>query len=280
MLQSDTWPLDAEQLYLCREIGLIEKLPDVTEGDIEDQSKSDFFVKALTATQLLWFIIQLIGWIVEKLAISQLEITVLAAAACSVLTYIFQLSKSKDIVTPMYIRAARYPTAEEMHIIASNGCFSYGCFLYGFPRAALYVPENSVHKCLPDIDQVIIFGIAATVSASLFGALHLLAWNFNFPSVAEMWVWRICSLVITTLPLILITVNIALLPFGMVARTTDIRGVRVSLQAALLGLAAAAFTGCRIAILVETFRTLAYLDRSAFRATWSTWSGDIPSFRG
>ncbi|KAF2471201.1 uncharacterized protein BDR25DRAFT_354459 [Lindgomyces ingoldianus] len=59
-------------------------------------------------------------------ATSLLEIAALASPACTILMYLLQLVKPKDIVMPIYTPAARYPTAEEMHVLASRGCFLYG----------------------------------------------------------------------------------------------------------------------------------------------------------
>ncbi|KAF8660447.1 hypothetical protein AX16_001627 [Volvariella volvacea WC 439] len=35
----------------------------------------------------------------------------------------------------------------------------------------------------------------------VFGAIHLIAWNFQFPTIIELWLWRSCSLVLTIIPL-------------------------------------------------------------------------------
>ncbi|KIM71355.1 hypothetical protein PILCRDRAFT_82877 [Piloderma croceum F 1598] len=43
-------------------------------------------------------------------------------------------------------------------------------------------------------------GLIATLVASIFGAVHCIAWSFQFPSHAEKILWRICSMCITCLP--------------------------------------------------------------------------------
>jgi hypothetical protein len=40
------------------------------------------------------------------------------------------------------------------------------------------------------------------ICAILFGVVHCLAWNTTFPSIIEMWMWRISALLITGLPLL------------------------------------------------------------------------------
>ncbi|KAL9094376.1 MAG: hypothetical protein Q9165_003226 [Trypethelium subeluteriae] len=131
ILQTDTWPLDAEQIYLCREMGLIRQLPDLSEDEIEDRSKSDFLVEAIAIVQLLWFCIQLLGRVVKNLAITQFEIFTFAFATCSSLTYLLQLQKPKDITRPHYLSAVRYPTSKEMCTIVRRGSLEYAAVSVG-----------------------------------------------------------------------------------------------------------------------------------------------------
>ncbi|KAF9035615.1 hypothetical protein BJ165DRAFT_1562458 [Panaeolus papilionaceus] len=45
-------------------------------------------------------------------------------------------------------------------------------------------------------------GSIIVLFGGLFGIIHLIAWDFHFPTTAEMWLWRISSLVLTVSPLI------------------------------------------------------------------------------
>ena len=259
IFQTDIWPLDAEQLYLCRDMGLIQKLPDMPEEEVEDQSKADVLVETFAIVQLIWFCVQLIGRAVEKLAITQLEIFVLAFATCSTLTYLLQLQKPKDIMTPRYLSAVRYPTSEEMYTIASRGSIEYGRVLPYHGIAA-----NALHRCVDELGltpQLAIFNIMALASSTLFGALHLLAWNFHFPTLVELWLWRIASLCITAIP--------PLAPIIAGAMMVRTRTIFVELQISVVLLFCAIFTLCRVFILVEALGTLAYLEPSAYATTWS-----------
>ncbi|KAI9685715.1 MAG: hypothetical protein M1822_004275 [Bathelium mastoideum] len=266
---TDTWPLDAEQLYLCRKMGLIRKLPDISEEDIKDRSKSDFLVEAIAVTQLLWFCIQLIGRAVEHLAITQLEIFVLAFATCSALTYLLHLKKPKDIMNPYYISAVRYPTSKEVYTIASRGSVDFGLV-----QKYQCVSGNAIHRCLDNVDQRDIFALLSLGSSSLFGALHLLAWNFHFPTNVELWLWRVASLYITIAPLFgsgtIVPVVTAVrhgAPRGLFK--IRIRAAMVKLNISVVLFFGVLFTLCRVFILAEALRTLGYLEPSAFTQTWS-----------
>ena len=66
----------------------------------------------------------------------------------------------------------------------------------------------------PDTDtsgdtEGMLFFIALPIVATAFGALHLLAWNFQFPSHIEQLLWRIASLTITGIPAVPLAVEIA-----------------------------------------------------------------------
>ena len=49
-------------------------------------------------------------------------------------------------------------------------------------------------------------GIAGAVIATIFGAIHCVAWSFQFPSHAEQLIWRMASLSITCSPMVLVFV--------------------------------------------------------------------------
>ncbi|KAI0096042.1 hypothetical protein F4776DRAFT_677133 [Hypoxylon sp. NC0597] len=75
-------------------------IPKITEEEIKDKSKSDLFMKVIAIGQLIWFIVQAIARGAKGLEISQLEISILAYAACSVITFFLCLSKPKDVQVP------------------------------------------------------------------------------------------------------------------------------------------------------------------------------------
>ena len=67
--------------------------------------------------------------------------------------------------------------------------------------AAAHVPTFYAPDTDPSGDtEDVLFYIALPIVATAFGALHLLAWNFQFPSHIEQLLWRIASLTITGIP--------------------------------------------------------------------------------
>jgi hypothetical protein len=140
ILQGDVWILDAAQLLLAREMGLIRTLPSFHEDQLKDQSKGDFLVKALALLQVTWLVLQVIVRCARHLPITQLEIFVLAFSGPTLLTYILLLSKPHDVKTSTNVRAERHPTPREIIVIARQGPslspFSTAC-----------IPDGAGHFC-------------------------------------------------------------------------------------------------------------------------------------
>lgn len=57
----------------------------MTEEEIKDRSKGDMFVKVIAVGQIVWSVIQIIVRATRRLAVSPLEIAVVAFAVCAVL---------------------------------------------------------------------------------------------------------------------------------------------------------------------------------------------------
>jgi hypothetical protein len=66
---------------------------------------------------------------------------------------------------------------------------------------AASVPMFYAGKLNNDMERHATF--AASAIATLFGAIHCIAWSFEFESRTEKWLWRISSLTITCIPAVL-----------------------------------------------------------------------------
>jgi hypothetical protein len=49
----------------------------------------------------------------------------------------------------------------------------------------------------------IIVGLAVAAIGTVFGSIHLLAWSYTFPSSTERILWRVSTLAVTCIPLVL-----------------------------------------------------------------------------
>lgn len=99
VLCASQWVLDAQQLLLARSLGLVSKLPAISEDQIEDMNTGDAFVKFLAICQISWLFIQLTVRRPQRMPIIQLEVLTLAFTVCSILTYCMLYNRPKDVQT-------------------------------------------------------------------------------------------------------------------------------------------------------------------------------------
>ncbi|KAH0579960.1 hypothetical protein H2248_002780 [Termitomyces sp. 'cryptogamus'] len=77
----------------------------ITEDELKDRSKGDWFSKSLLLLQVTWFILQILVRRVQHLAITELEIATLAFAILNFATYIFWWNKPFDVDCPIILPA-------------------------------------------------------------------------------------------------------------------------------------------------------------------------------
>jgi hypothetical protein len=254
-LCGDRWSLDAKQLALARRLHIIDKLPHMTEDEIDDLNKGDILFKFLAVSQILWLCIQLVTRVSRKLPTTQLEIVTLAFAVLSIITYILLYSRPKDVQTTREMHAARYPTPIELTAIMAAAPETIR-----LPHREFSIPNYVIHLTGR-------FHFLASVMAALvlFGGLHLLAWNYEFPTPVERRLWQASAIV-----------TIAAMPtLGLLTiATTESKALDDSMIASyFLGMFIAIilfiFVASRLFILVEIIRSLAFQPPETFRTTWA-----------
>ncbi len=121
-------------------------------------------------------------------------------------------------------------------------------------------------------DEVIPLTFGAVVGGILFGGLHCLAWNFQFPTSEEALAWKICSILTTSIPILSIVPFVfwnRLVPSLMLVADNDSefqssnRYARF-LVGVILILLLVTYTLARLFLMVEIFRSLFFLPPEAF----------------
>jgi hypothetical protein len=249
----------------------IDKLPAITTAEIHDKGKSNAFTKAVVITQVLWMSVQVIVRSVRGLAISQLELMTTAFSLCAIITYIFLLPKPQGVQVPA-------PPIELERISRFHNDLIY-LRLVILPWVSLdsavetRVPNDAVEK----FNYIYFVGMA--LGGVIFGAVHLAGWNLSFPTSIDRELWHIASILMTCL------LPVAFLPaiwigidgdgFGRFLTRFSPPAIKEALVFQLWGFLFGTFyILARFCLLVETFRTLAYLPPSAFV---STWVSEIPN---
>jgi hypothetical protein len=253
-LCGDRWILDANQLALTRRLGIIDKLPRITEDEINDLNKGDVVVKLLAVSQISWLCVQLITRLSQNMPITQLELVTLSFAVCSIVTYGLFYNRPKDVQTIRETLAVRNPNPVEMARIASMGP-EY----WLIPRQNASMPNNTIHMTSGPH-----FFFGSMFALAVFGGLHLLAWNQEFPTQAERRLWQASALVtIAVMPLALLMLWPPFLP------TVLARINQTKYEALLAYVCLAPFFAARTFVLVEAVRSLAFQPPETFRTTWA-----------
>ncbi|KAK0492436.1 hypothetical protein EDD18DRAFT_460379 [Armillaria luteobubalina] len=275
--------LDFNDLYYRN---LLKKVREVSAETIEDKSKGDALSKTFSILQIFWFIAQCLARVAQNLPITLLEVTALASAGLSVITYCLWWNKPLNVKYHISLDGSdpttfRLTPETESHFLESvmSGIASI------FAGEYMDDLENDIghgtFRFSPgDTDgeftrSAILLGVG-----SLFGALHCVAWSFSFPSHTEMVLWRFSSLAMLTggifaagYPLVMVVINErgAIERWHLSRSCIQYEPMR-SISGVLFSLSIVAYIIARIILIVLTFIQLRSLPSLAFRTVqWTTY---------
>ncbi|KAI1124027.1 hypothetical protein F5Y10DRAFT_250534 [Nemania abortiva] len=190
----------------------------VSEDDLNDKSKTDYFTKALAVLQITQLLLSLISRKVQNLAFSQLETLTLAFAICGVLTYGCSWYKPQNVKRP--IEVFLRPDEEWDHSITRRTFDSLWKVVMNSEdlvnnEPIRRIPNDNIPKTKAhEIHYALYVLTALTVG---FGSIHAIAWNFEFPTLIEQILWRVATLISTAAPpvaLLAIPLAQILVPWG------------------------------------------------------------------
>jgi hypothetical protein len=257
--------LRATQIYKLRDKRVLPKLPHISEEELEDKSKSDSFVKTIAVFQIIWATIQIIVRTARKLAISQLELAVIAFAACAVVIYLLYWSKPKSASATITILRYQDQIPKDVLKLIKDPTVRIGSIFLQDINERLRRGsriQNDAMEEEEDNENGWVVTLALTLGAALFGGIHIGAWNFDFPSRIELIFWR-CASVYSA------AYGPGLLVYGIVIdwffgeNKEKINKIFVPLLTFLYIIA-------RLYLLIDIFRTLCFLPPGAYTATWAT----------
>lgn len=230
-----TFPINASQLCYLMENKYVDFSQETIariEKDIRDKNKNNGFTRFITVIQVGWFALQFIGRLAQGLAVTTFELTTIAFVACTLPTFECWRKKPADIQTPgiflipnisidMILRTAgernsgsayrKTPLdfADDPPLVVPVYYPILWRLGMGKERCKKIVDRLSNDRITPlkcdredwsrwmqwsiMIEQVFRLWVIA------YGAVHLAAWNFFFPTNAERIIWLVSGFFITFL---------------------------------------------------------------------------------
>lgn len=191
------FPTTAKQLHFLVIKGFLP-MPGITKNEIWDKSKADLFFKGIASFQAAWLVTQVNARGVQHLPVTLLELSTVALIICSRATFFFWFWKPLDVNTPTKLKLEA--TIAEVLIKAGEKAGTpYEDTPLDFieprtytssqlPLGQFWGEQKRPLPRLPNDRGSIIISLAIPTSA--FSLLHLIGWNFNFPTTEEQLLWR------------------------------------------------------------------------------------------
>ncbi|KAJ7079021.1 hypothetical protein C8R44DRAFT_863028 [Mycena epipterygia] len=179
---------------------------DVETKDISDKGNSDPFSKGIALLQGLWFITQCLARLHQHLPVTQLEVATLAFAVVNVFIWSLWWAKPLDVDRPILVGSTEeleevQPTIPSLRLEDKFFGLLQGNYSPYLPITSTSVPTFwSMDWEEANGTEKAIFFYTECLVGTVFGAIHCAAWNTDFPSTIEMWMWRSCSLLVVAIP--------------------------------------------------------------------------------
>ncbi|KAF5530783.1 hypothetical protein FMEXI_13310 [Fusarium mexicanum] len=257
----------------------------IPESEIKDLSKADVITKAFAIIQCTWLVVQSICRAVQGYTISLLELATLAFIFCAFIMHVFWWNKpfdveSRRVITAISpnVKSTAGPNTLSMDDLTVSDKKLYRERIEDLSRDKLFdLVFESLAMADPDEeDQPFAYylpSISLYIASTTFLAIHLSAWNWEFPSelVRSLWRWlNVGTLVASFIPIISITKA-----FWDIRSQTinDFLDIVVFLTIAASG---ATYIVLRLVVLGLTFYCLSSMPERAYDTVdWLAW---VPHF--
>ncbi|KIM21513.1 hypothetical protein M408DRAFT_80482 [Serendipita vermifera MAFF 305830] len=256
-----------------------------TETELRDRGKSDALTKLIVLVQTLWFVAQCIARGTQRLPLTELEVVTLAYTTINLFIYTFWWDKPQNVECP--IRVYKTPMANEEKTGEKVEEWSRTRVLRWAQRIFKYTigsqddrvtisEEPSVPMFWagrPDERVLFVAGFRPSILGAAFGAIHCVAWLSEFPSRAELILWRISCVAMMSVPfLVIITCVLGVIDRRMEGKTPMWINVTFGICAILLLPSSLLYAASRMTTLVIAFTTLRSLPPAALTdVDWTTF---------
>ncbi|KAJ6565577.1 hypothetical protein DFH09DRAFT_1473741 [Mycena vulgaris] len=244
-----------------------KEISDVKADDIMDKSKGDALSKGVVLTQGLWFITQCLARVHQQLPVTELEVATLAFAVVNIFIWVIWWKKPLDVEQPIRIGPVEEPSEPGSATLPLGFWYRFGGALTGFygvydPMVSTSVPAFWSMESTFDGHAIFMEYFVGTI----FGAIHCAAWNIDFPSTEEKWMWRACSLTVTAIPVLVAAL--------VILDATTKNDASATIFSVILMGGVPSYIIARLFLIILPFTTLRALPPGAFTAV--NWSVYIP----
>ncbi|KAJ7831572.1 hypothetical protein B0H13DRAFT_2431501 [Mycena leptocephala] len=216
-VSSTGYPIVTKKQLADSELGpeFLAGIKNVHVEDIMDKSKGDALSKGLAIVQGLWFTAQCLARVHQHLTVTELEVATLAFAVVNIFIWFLWWDKPLDVQRQIIVGPAKLP--DPLPIRPNHATRLVDRFLSvigGFnvpdydPLSSTSVPSFWSLR-VDELDAIqgdYLPFVTEDLVGIVFGAIHCAAWNADFPSTVEMWMWRSCSsLIVAILVVILLS---------------------------------------------------------------------------
>jgi len=188
-------------------------IQDVDAEDIMDKSKGDALSKGLALVQGLWFTTQCLARVHQHLEITALEVATLAFAVVNVFIWLLWWGKPLDVQRPILVGPPKMSqsnsNSSQITVVRLKRWDRFvgtitGIYAKYDPLSTTSVPLFWVLGAIDETDNTGSL-IAEGFVGIVFGAIHCIAWNSDFPTAEEKWMWRSCALIVAAIPAAILT---------------------------------------------------------------------------
>lgn len=191
---------------------------------VKDKNKASILAKFLVCFQAIWIIVQVLGRYIEGLPVTLLELYTVLHTMCAVAMYVIWMEKPFDIRQPSVIHLSASdldlllkPEAANANQLGVDVFWNHGYPHCLTQRAGLgkllfrqlwnweeyKEAETLLQRLYPllsayvalwnGMNHFLVETLALSFVGFAYGGLHLLAWNYQFPSSSEHTIWKVAS---------------------------------------------------------------------------------------
>lgn len=192
-LETGVWTLDSRQLIKARRCHIINRLPKISSEELDDKNKSNFAVLFGAVVSLFYAALQFGARRYQDLPSALLEIETMAFVTCAFFLYFVDMRKPMDLNVPFDVPASKSATIRSIKHVAKAGPKP----MWGSERE--YGSPGITTGSITQTDygsrlSYNVMNCALISMAVLFGGIHLFAWDYEFPTEIEQFLWRIAAL--------------------------------------------------------------------------------------